>query len=231
MCKQKGRTFCSELGADVEEWSRNAPLPKPLWIEETFHTFSIALQLILEEKKREAQALLKNSRDLEMREWFNIHAQNSGGWRKKAFELPAPEPILPLDQVKIFTKFERTLFIRDNFQCCYCGTSVLPKKVFIEANAHIGDDAIPLGKTNATRSGFYLMFVATLDHVLPWSLGGRTDESNLVTCCWSCNYGKANFTIDQLGIRNPLFRLPRAETTLKARKFSDLGFRGGQSNT
>jgi 5-methylcytosine-specific restriction endonuclease McrA len=47
------------------------------------------------------------------------------------------------------------------------------------------------------------MFVATLDHVTPWSLGGRTDESNLVTSCWSCNYGKANFTVEQIGIRNP----------------------------
>jgi 5-methylcytosine-specific restriction endonuclease McrA len=47
------------------------------------------------------------------------------------------------------------------------------------------------------------MFVATLDHVIPWSLGGRTDESNLVSSCWSCNYGKANFTVEQIGIRNP----------------------------
>jgi 5-methylcytosine-specific restriction endonuclease McrA len=50
------------------------------------------------------------------------------------------------------------------------------------------------------------MFVATLDHVVPLSLGGRTNESNLVTCCWSCNYGKANYTVEQIGIDNPLDR-------------------------
>ena len=210
MCKQQDRTFCSELGADPSLWSKYAPLLKPLWINEAFQTLSDSIQMALQGKLNPAKALLKNSRDLEMREWFNVHAQNSGSWRQKAFDLSAPDPILPLDKVKIFTKFEPTIFARDNFQCCYCGTSVLPKKVFNKANADLGDDALPLGKTNATRSGFYLMFVGTLDHVLPWSLGGRTDESNLVTCCWSCNYGKSNYTFEQIGLDDPLGRIPES---------------------
>lgn len=210
MCKQQDRTFCSELGADPSLWSKYAPLLKPLWINEAFQTLSGSIQMALQGKLNPAKALLKNSRDLEMREWFNVHAQNSGSWRQKAFDLSAPDPILPLDKVKIFTKFEPTIFARDNFQCCYCGTSVLPKKVFNKANADLGDDALPLGKTNATRSGFYLMFVGTLDHVLPWSLGGRTDESNLVTCCWSCNYGKSNYTFEQIGLDDPLGRIPES---------------------
>ena len=210
MCKQQDRTFCSELGADPSLWSKYAPLLKPLWINEAFQTLSGSIQMALQGKLNPAKALLKNSRDLEMREWFNVHAQNSGSWRQKAFDLSAPDPILPLDKVKIFTKFEPTIFARDNFQCCYCGTSVLPKKVFNKANADLGDDALPLGKTNATLSGFNLMFVGTLDHVLPWSLGGRTDESNLVTCCWSCNYGKSNYTFEQIGLDDPLGRIPES---------------------
>jgi hypothetical protein len=82
----------------------------------------------------------------------------------------------------------------------------MPKKLFKKAQSLIGKTYLPLGSTNLTRSGFYLMFVATLDHVLPLSLGGRTNESNLVTSCWSCNYGKANFTVEQIGINNPLDR-------------------------
>lgn len=221
MCKQMGRAFCTELGTDVEMWSKYAPLEKPSWIEESFQTFSLTLQLLLEEKISEARALLKISQDLEMRTWFNVHAQNSGVWRQKALELPAPQSILPLDPVRKFTKFEPKLFARDNYQCRYCNISILSKKVFKEANAALGDAALPLGKTNATRSGYYLMFVGTLDHVLPWSLGGRTDESNLVTCCWSCNYGKANFTIEQIGINSPFSRSPGTIPTRKAREFLD----------
>ena len=204
MCKQRGHTFCTELGADSALWSKNAPLLKPRWIDDAFLKLSQAFKLILDDKTIEAKSLLKNSRDLEMREWFDVHAQNSGSWRNKALGILAPNPIHPLDSVKTFSTFEPSVFARDNLKCRYCSSTVLPKKAFKKANVVLGDEALPLGKTNATRSGFYLMFVATLDHVLPWSLGGRTNESNLVTCCWSCNYGKANFTVEQLGIKSPL---------------------------
>jgi hypothetical protein len=203
MCKQNGQTFCSELGEDPLLWSKEAPLPKPTWITGAFQVFSKSLELIREDKLIEAKALLKNSPDLEMRDWFHVHAQNTGAWRSKAFGIPSPTPVMPLDTVKAFTKFEPSVFARDNFRCRYCSSEVLPKKVFKQFHTSLGAEALPLGKTNATRSGFFLVFVATLDHVLPWSLGGRTDETNLVTCCWSCNYGKSNFTVEQLGLKDP----------------------------
>lgn len=203
MCKQKGRSFCSELGEDPSLWSKTAPLPKPTWITDSFQVFSESLELIREGKLNEASSLLKKAPDLEMREWFSVHAQNTGTWRSKALGIPSPASVGPLDPVKAFGKFETSVFARDNFRCLYCNSNVLPKKAFKQANAALGAEALPLGRANATRSGFYLIFVATLDHVLPWSLGGRTDETNLVTCCWSCNYGKANFTVEQLGLNDP----------------------------
>ena len=207
MCKQQGRTYCSELGNNPSLWNKDTPLPKPKWVEQEFQIFSESLKLAQESKTVDAKSLLKNSRDFEMREWFDVHAQNSGSWRNKSLQVLAPDPIHPLDAVKTFTKFEAVIFARDNFRCCYCSSHVLPKKEFKKLHAFLGPDALPLGKTNATRSGFYLMFVATLDHVLPWSLGGRTDETNLVTSCWSCNYGKANFTVEQIGISSPFSKV------------------------
>ena len=206
MCKQQGHSYCSELGDDSSLWNEDAPLSKPQWVEQEFQIFSKSLKLAQEGKSFEAKSLLIGSRDFEMRKWFDVHAQNSGSWRNKSLHVPRPDPILPLDDDKTFTKFEAMIFARDSFRCCYCSSQVLPKKEFKKLHAFLGPDALPLGKTNATRSGFYLMFVATLDHVLPWSLGGRTDETNLVTSCWSCNYGKANFTVEQIGINNPFRR-------------------------
>ena len=203
MCKQQGRSFCSELGADISLWSEETPLSKPGWITESFQTLQEAIQFTSDNRIDEARELLRSAPDLEMREWFDVHAQNSGAWRNKAFGIATPTPISPLDKSSKFTKFETKVFIRDNFRCCYCSGNVLPRDVFEKAQLHLGTETLPLGRTNMTRSGFYVMFVATLDHVLPYSLGGRTDESNLVTCCWSCNYGKANYTIEQLGIKDP----------------------------
>jgi hypothetical protein len=204
MCKQGDAKFCSELGEDSSLWSASAPLEKPDWIKDSFQILVDAITQASAGKVEIAQTILKNSRDLEMRTWYDVHAQNIAKWRFDAFKVQTPEPILPLDPVKTFSKFESRLFARDNYKCRYCSDPVISKKMFKEANSVIGSSFLPLGRTNLTRSGFYLMFVATLDHVTPWSLGGKTDESNLVTSCWSCNYGKANFTVEQIGLWNPI---------------------------
>jgi len=204
MCRQGDARFCSELGHNSSLWSTNAPLEKPEWVKDSFQILVDAITLASVGKVDIAQSILKNSRDLEMRTWYDVHAQNIAKWRFDAFKVETPAPVLPLDPVKTFSKFESKLFARDNYKCRYCADPVMPKKVFEKAQSLIGSTDFPLGRTNHTRSGFYLMFVATLDHVTPWSLGGRTNESNLVSSCWSCNYGKANFTVEQIGIRNPL---------------------------
>ena len=199
MCKQEDAKFCSELGEDSSVWSANAPLKKPDWIKDSFHILVDAITQASVGKVENARSILKNSRDLEMRTWYDVHAQNVAKWRFDTFKVETPAPVLPLDPVKTFSKFESKLFARDDYKCRYCTDPVVPKKVFEKANLLIGSTHLPLGRTNLTRSGFYLVFVATLDHVIPWSLGGRTDESNLLSSCWSCNYGKANFTVEQIG--------------------------------
>ena len=53
---------------------------------------------------------------------------------------------------------------RDNFKCCACGAS--PAK----------DPNVELH----------------VDHIIPWSKGGETEEDNLQTLCSMCNLGKSN---------------------------------------
>jgi 5-methylcytosine-specific restriction endonuclease McrA len=51
-----------------------------------------------------------------------------------------------------------------------------------------------------------LAFRANVDHVVPWTLGGRTDMENLVSACWCCNYGKSSYTLEQIGLDDPRLR-------------------------
>lgn len=53
---------------------------------------------------------------------------------------------------------------RDNFSCCQCGAS--PAK----------DSSV----------------VLHIDHIIPWSKGGKTELDNLQTLCSKCNLGKSN---------------------------------------
>jgi 5-methylcytosine-specific restriction endonuclease McrA len=41
----------------------------------------------------------------------------------------------------------------------------------------------------------------TCDHVIPRSRGGRTEWSNIVTCCVRCNRKKGGLTPDEAGLR------------------------------
>ena len=57
-----------------------------------------------------------------------------------------------------------------------------------------------------------LLSWAQVDHVVPWNVGGTTDPSNLVTSCWACNYGKHNFTLDQIRVADPRLRMPSVKS-------------------
>jgi HNH endonuclease len=42
-----------------------------------------------------------------------------------------------------------------------------------------------------------------VDHVVPRKRGGRTEPGNLVTACYPCNFGKAHYTLEELGMCAP----------------------------
>lgn len=67
----------------------------------------------------------------------------------------------------------KKILIRDEFTCRYCSASLY-------------DDAL---------------LVLALDHVIPFSKGGRTEEENLVTSCTSCNCSKIDRSLDECGMK------------------------------
>ena len=64
----------------------------------------------------------------------------------------------------ISAKLRYEVLKRDNFKCCACGAS--PAK----------DPSVELH----------------IDHIIPWSKGGKTELANLQTLCSKCNLGKSN---------------------------------------
>lgn len=58
------------------------------------------------------------------------------------------------------------MYLRDGLACAYCGSGV--------------EDGVKL----------------TLDHIVPYSLGGGNTENNLVTCCAKCNSSRGNRPVE-----------------------------------
>ena len=208
MCRNVGRTgHCSELGPDPAIWSSRAPLPKPAAFAECLDDFVSACAAAQEGDLDRALQTLAAIPDSDLREWYVEHAQNAGGFRfrglgKRSLNHVSDE----LDPNKNFDSFAASLYERDAFHCRYCESRVVPKAAFQRLARRV--PTFTLGRTNAARPGIYLVYCATLDHVVPHAAGGRTDADNLVTSCWPCNYGKYKYSLEQLGMDSPFDYAP-----------------------
>ena len=106
---------------------------------------------------------------------------SGGGMAQRSFTVPmTAETIVELIRMlegkltaSAFAKEQRALmtqklriFIktRDNYTCCACGNST-----HVEPN-----------------------LLLEIDHIIPVSKGGQTEEANLQTLCWKCNRAKSN---------------------------------------
>ncbi len=91
---------------------------------------------------------------------------------------------------------------RDGFHCRFCGLPVIRPEIRRKLS-FIYPDAVPWGRTNALQhAGFQAMW-AQYDHVVPHSHGGNNELDNLVVTCAACNYGKMNYTLEELGLLDP----------------------------
>lgn len=69
------------------------------------------------------------------------------------------------------------VYRRDNYTCVRCGVTAAELERL---------------KKEAPRSARAGHFFMTLDHIVPWSLGGSNDPENLQTMCADCNNEKGD---------------------------------------
>lgn len=117
---------------------------------------------------------------------------------------------------------KRELHERDGYHCRFCGIPV----IHAETRKYLHKlypDAIPWGKTNSTQHAAFQCLWLQYDHVVPHSAGGENTLENLIITCAACNYGKMNYTVEELGLLDPRGFTPTQSTwdgleRIKARK-------------
>jgi len=129
------------------------------------------------------------------------------GWHHRVKALNQSKPIAytgSLETERSIRAFETTVYERDGYTCRYCSIRVIDTKALLRFEKLVGSQNFKVkGKSNQIRHGVALVFRATADHVTPISFGGRTNLENLVTSCWSCNYGKYDALLEQMRVDDP----------------------------
>lgn len=97
---------------------------------------------------------------------------------------------------------QRQIFERDGWRCRFCGIRVISVKARGVLVRHFPDIARWSSPYNQRHSALYALS-SSLDHVLPHSRGGINCESNFVTACYGCQYGRGEWTIEEVELADP----------------------------
>ena len=211
MCRKS--KLCSELSANPEEWNKLCPIPYPSFFDEAIEKFSEAVKELSLGRKKESLKALRESKSHAVGHFYIEHGKQSAyfrvtNWQKikndnLLAKRPNPSPRNPSAAVT------REVFQRDSYRCRYCELRIITKEVFIEYSRIVGSQVFSIEREETKRNGLTLGLRGVADHVVPHSLGGRTEVENLVTSCYSCNFGKDEYKLDQLKIENPFSSHPK----------------------
>ena len=185
----------------------------PEWVRAAFDPMVEAMALADAGETSKAVNAYREIPERQMIEWFHLHAQYAYKWRCKGVPWQPRIPERERDPRRLGnwnSRLSREVFTRDGYRCRYCGIGLLSRAAFLRFQGHVGSDVFPRSRNNRNEesAGPYVVFRPVADHVLPDSLGGPTDLSNLVTSCWPCNNGKNARTVEELGIADPRTRPP-----------------------
>lgn len=145
-----------------------------------------------------------------IREWGESLWGKASPYVKFRFVPGAPAILSQAEREKLRmpnTAERQRLHARDGYHCRFCGIPVIRAEVRNRLR-ELYPDALPWGKTNMTQHPAFQTMWAQYDHVLPHARGGDNDPSNVIITCAPCNFGRMNYTLEEVGLSDPRLREP-----------------------
>ena len=146
----------------------------------------------------------------EVREWTQSIWGNASPYVKPRV-LPNAPAVLGKDQRIVERMPSGAVLVeihrRDGFHCRFCGVPVI-RKVVRTLLAKLYASALRWERTNLGQHAAFQAMWAQYDHVLPHARGGDNSLTNTVLTCAPCNFGKMNYTLEQLNLSDPRERPP-----------------------
>lgn len=123
-------------------------------------------------------------------------------WKRLVDEPPSvPKDLRPRPR-DASPKMRAQALERDGCHCRFCGMPVITSETRTAMIAVYGD-VIPWSRKFTECHAAFNCLWASYDHVLPNERGGTTDLQNIVITCSPCNYGRMNFTLNEVGVLHP----------------------------
>jgi len=157
-----------------------------------------------------AEELINQANMPVIREWSESLWGKASPHRQYRVAAGAP-PILEQTQrerLRMPSREEKCrLHSRDGYHCRYCGIPVIRKEIRDRLRG-VYPRALPWGRTNATQHAAFQAMWAQYDHVLPHARGGTNEITNMVVACAPCNFGRMDYTLEEVGLLDPRTREP-----------------------
>tara|TARA_B110000467_G_scaffold135202_1_gene131954 strand:+ start:147 stop:767 length:621 start_codon:yes stop_codon:yes gene_type:complete len=181
------------------------PIPE---IYESAELLNQALIFHLKNEAKKTKELLLKSDMPVIRDW----TESIWGAKSpyiKIIQVNNPKPRLKKNE-RIETrmpdkKIKDELISRDGHNCVFCGIPVIRTEVRNQFKK-LYPNEVPWGRKNIEQhSGFQAMWLQ-YDHFVPHSRGGNNNLDNIVITCAPCNFGRMEYTIEEVGLLNPFER-------------------------
>ena len=98
---------------------------------------------------------------------------------------------------------------RDGYNCRFCGMPVIRRETRSRMRAAY-PRALHWGSKEVEQHAAFQAMWAQYDHLLPHARGGTNGLENLVLTCAPCNFGRAGYTLAEVGVADPIAPSPIA---------------------
>ena len=103
---------------------------------------------------------------------------------------------------------ELSIFERDRWRCRFCGVPVVAKKAIRLMNQRFPEAVRWRNSSKHDMHAGLRALCSSLDHLLPHSRGGTNEPDNLVSACGPCQFGRNQWTLEEVGFTDPRGRPP-----------------------
>ena len=225
MAKPKGtkerilRELVESRSHDESRFGR-APLPYPKKFDKGIDRFVEAVNVAVSGNPKRAREIVEAIDHEPMVKWYDETAQHVGSARLGMFGGESGRRSSGGKRDMRVARVRR-IAARDGYLCGYCDIRVIEPEILRKIDTMLGGGILhkrSKPRNNRSYHGIWLMTALTLDHIEPFAKNHDDSDGNLVTCCWSCNFGKYHYELGELGLRAPVSNRGRSTRWSGARE-------------